>query len=378
MAKLVDAQASGACGGNTVPVRIRLSAIRMSAHMFDVFLGFGFLASATMANKYALLSLTPTFMVALRMLGAGAILWWYYHKGTHRLSFAYFKRDLPVLIGISLLTLFIPSICKAYALQNMLASKASFFGSLDPFVTAIYAYLFFKETLSFKKIIGIMLGFAGMVVILLSRAPSSEQALMAFSVFSYPELAALIAMAVGRLGWIFVQRLIRNERYTGAELNGLLMTLSGLLALIIPFFGATCIRIARMLAPSAAFAYLPDYTFENAMAIFHLNPATSISFNLLIFLLLYTIIIGNVIGYTMYANFLKHHSITFISLAGFSVPMYTYLFDAMLGNPISLSFLVAAAITFTGLMIFYQDEINRISHGAWHPITYLKNLFLKK
>ena len=344
--------------------------------MFDVFLGFAFLASATMANKYALYSLTPTFMVALRMLGAGVILFWYYHKSTHRLSFAYFKKDIPLLFGISLLTLFIPSLCKAYALQNMLASKASFFGSLDPFVTSIYAYLFFREKLSFKKIIGILLGFTGTLVILFSRAPSSEQALKAFSIFSYPEIAALIAMAVGRLGWMFVQKLIRNERYTGAELNGLLMTLSGIIAFVIPFAGALISTITLLISPRLA-RYVPDYSFSQAFEIFHINSASHIGIGMTILLVLYTILIGNVIGYTMYANFLKKHSITFISLAGFSVPLYTYLFDAMLGNPISPSFLVAAAITFAGLMIFYQDEINRISHGSWHPVRAIKQLFAK-
>lgn len=344
--------------------------------MFDVFLGFAFLASATMANKYALYNLTPTFMVAIRMLGAGLILFFYYRKKTHRLSFAYYKKDLLALVGISLLTLFIPSVCKAYALKHMLASKASFFGSLDPFVTAIYAYLFFKETLSFKKIIGILLGFTGMIVILVSRAPSSEQALKAFSVFSYPEIAALIAMAVGRLGWLFVQKLIRNERYTGAELNGLLMTLSGIIALVIPFIGVLLSFVLNMVAPSVA-SHVSLYTWADALTIFNVNTDTAVSISWMIVLIIYTVIVGNVIGYTMYANFLKHHSITFISLAGFSVPMYTYLFDALLGNPISPSFLLAAAITFTGLMIFYQDEINRISHGSWHPLRKLKEFLIK-
>lgn len=32
-------------------------------------------------------------------------------------------------------------------------------------------------------------------------------------------------------------------------------------------------------------------------------------------------------------------------------------------------------VTFVGLLIFYQDEINHISHGGFHPIAWIKNKF---
>lgn len=126
--------------------------------MFDVFLGFGFMASATVANKYALSVLTPSLMVGLRMLFAGIILTLYYRRKSHRLSFAYFKHDLLILLGISLLTMLVPALFKAYALKNMLSSKAAFLASLDPFVTALYAFFFWGEHLTKKKVIGIIFG----------------------------------------------------------------------------------------------------------------------------------------------------------------------------------------------------------------------------
>ena len=120
--------------------------------MFDVFIGFAFMASATVANKYALSVLSLLLMVGLRMLCAGIILFCYYYRKTHRLKFSYFKHDLLILIGISLLTMLIPALFKAYALKNMLTSKAALIASLDPFVTALYAYFFWSEHLTKRKL----------------------------------------------------------------------------------------------------------------------------------------------------------------------------------------------------------------------------------
>ena len=343
--------------------------------MFDVFLGFAFMASSTVANKYALSVLSPSLMVGLRMLCAGVILTLFYRRKSHRLSFAYFKDDILILLGISLLTMLVPALFKAYALKNMLSSKAAFLSSLDPFVTALYAYFFWNENLTKKKVIGIILGFAGTFILLISSSVS-EQSLMAWSVFSYPEIAALLAMAIGRLGWMFVQQLLRKERYSAPELNGLLMTISGVMVFAMPFVIASAVALLRVIPLVASF--IPSYSFADAGSFLHTTITPETNTTMIIYAILHTIIVGNVIGYTMYAMFLKRHSATFVSLAGFSVPLYVYLFGAvLLGEPLSLNFLAASCVTFIGLLIFYQDEINRISHGHFHPFAWIKNKFGK-
>jgi len=42
--------------------------------------------------------------------------------------------------------------------------------------------------------------------------------------------------------------------------------------------------------------------------------------------LIYTVIGGNLIGFTLYSHLLKKHSATFVSLAGFSMPLFVYFF----------------------------------------------------
>ncbi len=307
------------------------------------------------------------------MLGAGIILFSYYYHRTHRLKFSYFKHDLLILLGISLLTMLIPAMFKAYALKNMLTSKAAFLASLDPFVTALLSYFFWSERLTKKKIIGIILGFSGTSILLFSSSPS-EGALMAWSVFSYPEIAAFLSMTIGRIGWMFVQQLLRKERYTAGELNGLLMSISGALAFIVPFLWAALVVFWGILP--FVNGYVPHYTFADAQEFLHLTITPKTNLFWIGYAIVHTIIVGNVFGYTMYANFLKHHTATFVSLAGFSVPLFVYLFsNILLGEPLSMNFLYASCVTFVGLLIFYQDEINKISHGSWHPLTSLRSLF---
>lgn len=342
--------------------------------MIDVFIGFAFLATATIANKYALSVLSLSLMVGLRMLVSGVILFVWHRKKSDRLTINYIKHDFFKLLGISLLTMLIPALFKAYALKNMLASKAAFLASLDPFVTALYSYILLHERLTKKKIIGIIIGFSGTLVLLISSSGQEEQ-LIAWSILSYPEISAFLAMAIGRLGWMCVQQLLRKERYNAAEVNGLLMSLSGILAFISPFMVA---GISTLLAHIPFFTRISNYTFADAFSIFHLHTTSSTNTLLIIFAIFYTIVIGNVIGYTMYANFLKHHTATFVALAGFSVPLYVYFFSAfLLGEPLSLNFLCASVITFIGLLIFYQDEINRISNNGLHPLSWITRHFGK-
>ncbi len=111
------------------------------------------MASAISANKIILYALKPELLVALRMTCAGLLLAAYvYIKPHHRMSWKSLKMYTPLILIVALFTTYFPSNLKAYALAHMPSAKMAFFGTLDPFVTALFSYIFFsKRSLLFTK-----------------------------------------------------------------------------------------------------------------------------------------------------------------------------------------------------------------------------------
>jgi drug/metabolite transporter (DMT)-like permease len=314
--------------------------------MILVFVAFAFLASAISTNKVLLYVMAPEFLVAVRMLAASALLFLFLsfvQRST--LPWQRIKILLPALIVISFFTTYFPSNLKAYALANMPSSKMAFFGTLDPFVAALYSAVWFRERLTALQWVGIFLGFIGMLFLLTTASPLEEQ-LKAFSVVSLPEIAAFWAIVISRLGWIQVQQLLKNEHFTPLQLNTIIMGFGGLFSLITAFLRnqmsvASLSQVALPILQKPPLSLLSDHV---QLAMF----------------LAYTIIIGNMLGYTLYAHTLKRYSVTFVALAGFSIPLLVHFFGWLfLNEPLSATFFVSCTITFTGLLIFFYHEKGR-------------------
>ena len=304
--------------------------------MYFIFLGFALLASAISANKVLLASVPPTFFVGIRMLTAGVILWFMYHRTSDRLRWIYLKDDALKIFLAAFFTTCVPSLCKAFALKYMPSAKAAFIGSLDPFVTAIYSYFLFQDKLNLKKILGILVGFSGSMILCFSNY-ASEQGFHAFLIFSFPELAAFASMAIGRYGWLLAQSMLKRDRYAPAELNGVMFCISGVLAL--------CLS-----------AFIDNYS--------SLNLCFSWQWLLLF---AYTVFVGNIIAYTMYATFLRIHSANFVSLAGFSVPIFVAFFGyVFLNEKMTANLVTSALVILFGVYLFYQEELASLMRERVH------------
>lgn len=268
----------------------------------------------------------------LRMLISGLIILIINRKSYFGGAFRRVLDHWKTFLAITLFSNFIPTLCKAYAIQNMVSSKAAFIGSIDPFVTALYAYILYQERLSLKKWIGIFLGFAGALLLTTIMSPM-ETTLRSFMFFSLPEIAALASVAMSRLGWILVQKHLRANTFSPLDVNGIVMTGGGILA----------------------FLSIPLWQAMGSTESFNIASKLDLRLSLLLF---YTIIVGNLCAYSLYTYLLKHNSSTLMSLAGFTFPIWvSFLGYFILGEPIVPVLLFSAALTTLGVVIFYYDDV---------------------
>jgi len=290
--------------------------------MIDIIILFALFASAITVNKLILYDIPPVAFVGIRMLLAGILLSIYQaYVGSIRMRWSHIKQHIFFLISIALATTYISSVLKAYGLKHLLSSKVALIGSLDPFITALYSYIIWRQRLKWQHIIGMLLGFSGVIVMLIITRYEEMQAQWWF--FSQAELAALGSICITRLGWLGVQRFVRDNVYTPAEINTLVMLIGGSCALLTAAMTGELSRV------------MDAFSSRTALR------------------LCYTVFVGNVVAYTGYAHLLKRHPVTLVSLSGLLIPLFVHLYGPIiLDESLSGSFFISLTLVGIALWIF--------------------------
>lgn len=301
--------------------------------MIFVVLVYALFASVFTTAKTALIYTQPLFLVGSRMALAGVCLLAYQFL-FHKEHFVLSKKDLPRIALLAIFSIYLTNAFEFWGLQHLTSFKTCFIYSLSPFASALLSYFVFSEKMTAKKWWGLIIGFAGFIPILLSQT-ASEEASGHFFFLSWAELAVIMAALCSVYGWIVLKQLVSENNLSPIMANGASMFIGGGIALFHSFF-------AEEWNPVPVTEYAPFLTCAIIL-----------------------IIVSNFICYNLYGWLLKRYSATFMSFAGFTTPLFAAFFGwVYLGETITWPFYLSAAIVFSGLTLFYQEELRATTAKA--------------
>ncbi|HTM06115.1 MAG TPA: DMT family transporter [Patescibacteria group bacterium] len=282
-------------------------------------------ASTFTSGKFLSSQTSPIFLTGLRMFLGGIIVLIYLLIKNRKREIVFDWADWKSFAQILLFGVYANYILRFWALAYLPSSKACFLFNIQPFLSSLYVYLLYNEKLSFNRWVGLLVGFLGMIPILISNS-SSELAPSTFLFFSLPELATLVSAGMHSYSWIIVQYLVKTKKYDPTFITGTTMTLGGLLAL----------------ATAWIVGDLPP-----------LNKSSEF-----LFLLLYVVLVSNVFCHNLYGHLLKIYSATLMAFASFLTPIFAGILGAVfLKETITWHFYISTIVVCMGLYIFYSDEL---------------------
>lgn len=267
----------------------------------------------------------PLFLTALRMLiGGFALVGFQYVRNPHQCTVPLiFIRPL-ILSG--LFNMYLTNYFELYGLAYMHAAKAAFIYNLSPFIAALMGYLFLKEQMTPSKWLALCIAFFGSLFIL-GTDSAAEQTLKHIGFISWAEAAVLLASVTSVYGCIIIQQLVRNQ-YPSVMINAMSMIFGGSMALI------------------------------HSLAIESWNPVPACHIWPFLGWVLLMVVLYNFITYELYNRLAGYYTVTFLTLSGFVTPLFTAFFDWLwFGNLVGWEFWVSSIFTFSGLYLFYQNEL---------------------
>jgi drug/metabolite transporter (DMT)-like permease len=295
-------------------------------HLILVFVCFFVWSTCFAIGKSTLAFSPPIFLTGTRMFIGGLIILAFlalFRRGDLRLK----KHHLFPLFLFTLTAVYLTNIFEFWGLQYLTSAKACFIYSLSPFLAALFSYFQFKEKITSRKLLGLVIGFIGFIPVLLHQS-GAEQLRGGVSFLSWAEIALIVATATSVYGWILLRKLGKEDALSPLMANGTSMLLGGLLALLHSWFTEEW----------------NPFPISNYAGFFQG--------------VLLMILISNLFCYNLYGALLKRFTATFLSFAGLTTPLFAAFFGwVVLHETVSWNFFVSVGIISLGLWLVYAEEL---------------------
>lgn len=238
------------------------------------------------------------------------------------------KEHYILFLCLSVFNIYLTNSFEIFGLKSMTSSKACLIYSLSPFITAFVAFFILKETFNFRKLVGMLIGFIGLLPITFYKT-FDELNIKNIFFFSMSEIFLILAVFFSVIGWILLKKIL-NLGYSFIAANGLSMFVGGAFILINSFVSG-----------------------ENW------NPIPVSDFKNFLFFTILMCIISNIICYNLFGYLLKYFSTTFMTFSGLMTPFFASIFGFFfLNESITYNFFLSLLIFFIGLIIFFSEEKN--------------------
>lgn len=308
----------------------------MRQQKFKTLLAFGAIyiiwGSTYLATRYAVETIPPLMMIGIRSLLAGTILYLLSRfKSKEKIK----KENIIPLFTLGAMFFLIGHGLLAWAQQYVPSGMAAVLITPEPLWIMGIEWFFLKDTrVKLRGILGLFLGFGGVVYLIASTAGSAA---------SNNDLPGSALIVLGTLSWGggAVYSRVANVPKSPMLTSGMELLFGGILVLITSFIIGE---------PSQ----------------FHLSQVSAKSF----FGLLYLVVFGSVIAFSAYIWLLGHTSVTRISTHTYVNPVIAVFLGWLFANEqITTALLVTTGIIIISVYLVLNDQYRGIKNKPGEQVT---------
>ena len=303
-------------------------------------------------SKQALCFAQPVFLTGARMMVGGVCSYALCRMWFGSLNWASIKlKDCWYIFLLAVFNVYLTNANESWSLQYLSTGKVAFIYNLSPFFSLFFSHIMFKETITWKKILGMVIACSAITPLLISDLTGDiADTTYCFGFLSVAEIVMIIAAAATAYGWVIMKSLIDKSVppfssvvFEKKKRNGEIIKSAG-------FNSYFLNGISLMLG--GAFCFIHAFCFETGPFVMNGHYMD------FVWSMLIMMFFQNIIAYNFNAYLLTVYSATLVILFSFVMPIITALLGYfMLNEMLSIKFFLCCAGVAFGLFIFYQEEL---------------------